>query len=171
MAANFRIVVPARYAPTRLPAKPLADIGGKPMIVRVLERVKDAGGSETWVATDHEGVRDAVQAAGGAVVMTRPHHPSGVLNQKGRGGGCLPSHPSAGIQCGEGAFAPSPAPLPLFGKVSSESESIRGQLRSPPPPQAPSPSRESMRWWRRQTWCCGYRPSPPGKHHPWTPWC
>lgn len=77
MAANFRIVVPARYASTRLPAKPLADIGGKPMIVRVLERVKDAGASETWVATDHEGVRDAVQAAGGAVVMTRPDHPSG----------------------------------------------------------------------------------------------
>ena len=77
MAANFRIVVPARYASTRLPAKPLADIGGKPMIVRVLERVRDAGASETWVATDHEGVRDAVQAAGGAVVMTRPDHPSG----------------------------------------------------------------------------------------------
>ncbi len=77
MAASFRIVVPARYASTRLPAKPLADIGGKPMIVRVLERVQSAGASETWVATDHEGVRDAVQAAGGAVVMTRPDHPSG----------------------------------------------------------------------------------------------
>lgn len=77
MAASFRIVVPARYASTRLPAKPLADIGGKPMIVRVLERIEDAGASETWVATDHEGVRDAVQAAGGAVVMTRPDHPSG----------------------------------------------------------------------------------------------
>ena len=77
MAASFRIVVPARYASTRLPAKPLADIGGKPMIVRVLERVRSAGASETWVATDHEGVRDAVQAAGGAVVMTRPDHPSG----------------------------------------------------------------------------------------------
>jgi 3-deoxy-manno-octulosonate cytidylyltransferase (CMP-KDO synthetase) len=59
MAADFRIVVPARYASTRLPAKPLADIGGKPMIVRVLERVRHAGASETWVATDHEGVRDA----------------------------------------------------------------------------------------------------------------
>lgn len=75
--APFRIVIPARYASTRLPAKPLADICGKPMIVRVLERVRDAGASETWVATDHEGVRDAVQAAGGAVVMTRPDHPSG----------------------------------------------------------------------------------------------
>ena len=43
MAANFRIVVPARYASTRCRAKPLADIGGKPMIVRVLERVRSAG--------------------------------------------------------------------------------------------------------------------------------
>lgn len=77
MAAAFRIVIPARYASTRLPAKPLADIAGKPMIVRVLERVQSAGASETWVATDHEGVRDAVQAAGGSVVMTRPDHPSG----------------------------------------------------------------------------------------------
>ena len=75
--APFRIVIPARYASTRLPGKPLADLGGKPMIVRVLERVQVAGAAETLVATDHEGVRDAVQAAGGAVVMTRPDHPSG----------------------------------------------------------------------------------------------
>ena len=76
-AALFRIVIPARYASTRLPAKPLADIGGKPMIVRVLERVQGAGALETWVATDHAEVRDAVVAAGGAVVMTRADHPSG----------------------------------------------------------------------------------------------
>ena len=76
-SAAFRIVIPARYASTRLPGKPLADLGGKPMIVRVLERVQAAGAAETLVATDHEGVRDAVQAAGGAVLMTRPDHPSG----------------------------------------------------------------------------------------------
>ena len=75
--APFRIVIPARYASTRLPAKPLADICGKPMIVRVLERVQGAGALETWVATDHAGVRDTVAAAGGAVVMTRADHPSG----------------------------------------------------------------------------------------------
>lgn len=77
MAAPFRIVIPARFASTRLPAKPLADICGKPMIVRVLERVQDAGALETWVATDHAEVRDAVLAAGGKVVMTRADHPSG----------------------------------------------------------------------------------------------
>jgi len=47
------------------------------MILRVLERVQGAGALETWVATDHAGVRDAVAAAGGAVVMTRADHPSG----------------------------------------------------------------------------------------------
>lgn len=77
MTSPFRIVVPARYASTRLPAKPLADICGKPMIVRVLERVAGAGATEICVATDHEGVRDAVLAAGGQAVMTRADHPSG----------------------------------------------------------------------------------------------
>ncbi len=75
--AAFRIVIPARYASTRLPAKPLADIAGKPMIVRVLERVGGVGAEEVWVATDHADVRDAVEAAGGRVVMTRSDHPSG----------------------------------------------------------------------------------------------
>ena len=74
---SFRIVIPARHASTRLPAKPLADIGGKPMIVRVLDRVRAAGAAEVWVATDHAEVRAAVEAAGGSVVMTRADHPSG----------------------------------------------------------------------------------------------
>ena len=74
--AVFRIVIPARYASTRLPAKPLADIGGMPMVVRVLERVAGVG-AETWVATDHPDVADAVRAAGGQALMTRADHPSG----------------------------------------------------------------------------------------------
>jgi 3-deoxy-manno-octulosonate cytidylyltransferase (CMP-KDO synthetase) len=73
----FRIVIPARHASSRLPAKPLADIAGKPMVARVIERVAAAGASEVWVATDHDAVRDAVLAAGGRVVMTRADHPSG----------------------------------------------------------------------------------------------
>ncbi|MCV2219076.1 3-deoxy-manno-octulosonate cytidylyltransferase [Thauera sp. Sel9] len=77
VSTPFRIVIPARHASTRLPGKPLADICGKPMIVRVLERVRAAGAQEVLVATDHEGVRDAVLAAGGEVVMTRADHPSG----------------------------------------------------------------------------------------------
>ncbi|MDR2031772.1 MAG: 3-deoxy-manno-octulosonate cytidylyltransferase, partial [Azoarcus sp.] len=76
-APAFRVVIPARHASTRLPGKPLADIGGRPMVVRVLERAIASGAQEVWVATDHPGVRDAVRAAGGRALMTRPDHPSG----------------------------------------------------------------------------------------------
>lgn len=74
---RFKAIIPARFASTRLPAKPLADIAGKPMVVRVMERALASGAEEVWVATDHEGVRDAVQAAGGKVLLTRPDHPTG----------------------------------------------------------------------------------------------
>jgi 3-deoxy-manno-octulosonate cytidylyltransferase (CMP-KDO synthetase) len=73
----FRVVIPARHASTRLPGKPLADIGGRPMVVRVLERAMAAGAEEVWVATDHPDIRDAVLAAGARVLMTRADHPSG----------------------------------------------------------------------------------------------
>ena len=52
MTRDFKVVVPARYASTRLPAKPLLDLGGKPMVVRVAERAQASGASEVWVATD-----------------------------------------------------------------------------------------------------------------------
>ncbi len=77
MGQNFKIVIPARYASSRLPAKPLADIAGKPMIVRVVERVQSCGAAEIWVATDHAEVRAAVEAAGGKALMTRTDHPTG----------------------------------------------------------------------------------------------
>lgn len=77
MSLRFKVVVPARFASTRLPAKPLADIVGKPMVVRVMERALASGAEEVWVATDHEGVHDAVKAAGGNVLLTRADHPTG----------------------------------------------------------------------------------------------
>lgn len=73
----FLVVVPARYASTRLPAKPLADIGGKPMVVRVLERAARSGAAGVWAATDHEEVFDAVQTHGYQAVMTSPDCASG----------------------------------------------------------------------------------------------
>jgi 3-deoxy-manno-octulosonate cytidylyltransferase (CMP-KDO synthetase) len=51
--AGFVAVVPARFASTRLPGKPLADIAGKPMVVRVAERAMESGAREVWIATDH----------------------------------------------------------------------------------------------------------------------
>lgn len=74
---GFRIVIPARYASTRLPGKPLADICGKPMVVRVVEAVGAAGGDGIWVATDDERVYAAVESHGLRAVMTRSDHPSG----------------------------------------------------------------------------------------------
>ena len=74
---SFVVIIPARYASTRLPGKPLVDINGKPMIVHVLERARESGAERIIVATDHEDVARAVEAAGGEVCMTRADHQSG----------------------------------------------------------------------------------------------
>lgn len=74
---SFMVVIPARYASSRLPGKPLADIVGKPMVVRVAERAAQSGAVEVLVATDHEEVRAAAERHGIAAVMTRVDHPSG----------------------------------------------------------------------------------------------
>lgn len=71
------ILIPARLAATRLPGKPLADIGGQPMIVHVLRRAEAAGLGPVVVATDSEPIAAAVGKAGGRAVLTRPDHPSG----------------------------------------------------------------------------------------------
>jgi 3-deoxy-manno-octulosonate cytidylyltransferase (CMP-KDO synthetase) len=76
-AAGFTVLIPARYASTRLPGKPLSDIGGKPMVVRVAERARAGGAAAVVVATDDERIRDAVIAHGFAAVMTRGDHPTG----------------------------------------------------------------------------------------------
>lgn len=74
---SFKVVIPARFASSRLPGKPLADIAGKPMVVRVAERAAGSGASEILVATDHEEVRAAVERNGYRAVMTRADHASG----------------------------------------------------------------------------------------------
>ena len=71
-------VIPARYASTRFPAKPLADLGGKSMIQRVFEQVKKSKlVSEVVVATDHSEIFNHVKAFGGNVCMTKESHVSG----------------------------------------------------------------------------------------------
>ena len=74
---SFIAIIPARYASTRLPGKPLADIHGKPMVVHVMERARESGAARVIVATDHPDVARAVEAAGGEVCMTREDHESG----------------------------------------------------------------------------------------------
>lgn len=73
---KFIAIIPARYASTRFPGKPLAMLGGKPVIQRVYEQVTRVL-PEAWVATDDERIRQAVDAFGGHVVMTRANHKSG----------------------------------------------------------------------------------------------
>ncbi|MDR3221199.1 MAG: 3-deoxy-manno-octulosonate cytidylyltransferase [Candidatus Accumulibacter sp.] len=74
---GFKAVVPARYASTRLPGKPLLDLGGKPMAARVAERALQSGAEEVWVATDHPDVLRAMEAQGLSVLLTRADHPTG----------------------------------------------------------------------------------------------
>ncbi len=75
---NVTAIIPARYASSRFPGKPLADILGKPMIQRVYERVTQAAGIDrVVVATDDRRIVQAVRAFGGEVEMTRADHPTG----------------------------------------------------------------------------------------------
>lgn len=75
---NIIGIIPARFASTRFPGKPLIDIGGKSMIQRVYEQCKKAEAlSDVIVATDDERIAEHVSAFGGKVVMTATHHQSG----------------------------------------------------------------------------------------------
>ena len=73
---NFTAIIPARYATTRFPGKPLALLGNKPVIQHVYEQASSVL-SDVWVATDDDRIREAVEKFGGRVVMTRADHKSG----------------------------------------------------------------------------------------------
>ena len=74
---SFVVVIPARYASTRLPGKPLADIHGKPMVLHVVEKALQSGADRVIVATDDERVQQALQTTGVEVCMTSKDHQSG----------------------------------------------------------------------------------------------
>lgn len=73
----FRIIIPARYGATRLPGKPLLEIGGKPLIRLVYEQARQTAATEILVATDDERIAAACRAFAAPVILTRPDHPSG----------------------------------------------------------------------------------------------
>lgn len=73
---NFLGIIPARYASTRFPGKPLALLGGKTIIERVYKQVENSV-DETYVATDDERIKKAVESFGGKVIMTSTHHKNG----------------------------------------------------------------------------------------------
>lgn len=73
----FNVIIPARYASTRLPGKPLADIGGLPMVVQVARRAMASGAARVVIATDDARVASAAATHGCEAVMTRAEHPTG----------------------------------------------------------------------------------------------
>jgi 3-deoxy-manno-octulosonate cytidylyltransferase (CMP-KDO synthetase) len=74
---SFVVIIPSRMKSTRLPEKPLKDIAGKPMIVRVAERALKSGADQVVVATDHESIVDACAQHGIRALLTDPDHPTG----------------------------------------------------------------------------------------------
>lgn len=77
MSGRFIAVIPARFASTRLPGKPLADIAGKPMVVRVAEQAAKSGAQQVLIATDHADVKRVVEQHGWRALMTRADHLTG----------------------------------------------------------------------------------------------
>ncbi|MFL6692281.1 MAG: 3-deoxy-manno-octulosonate cytidylyltransferase [Ramlibacter sp.] len=74
---GFTVLIPARLASTRLPDKPLADIAGVPMVVRVAQRAEQSAAAQVVVATDSDRIADACSQHGVRAVLTRADHPSG----------------------------------------------------------------------------------------------
>jgi 3-deoxy-manno-octulosonate cytidylyltransferase (CMP-KDO synthetase) len=74
---SFKVYIPARFASTRLPGKPLLDIAGKPLIRHVYERAIESGAEAVVIATDDERIRECAVGFGAAVCMTSSEHPSG----------------------------------------------------------------------------------------------
>ena len=77
MPLNFIAVIPARFASTRLPGKPLADIGGQPMVVRVAAQAAKSGARQVVIATDHIDIMRAAKKFGCRAIMTRADHAQG----------------------------------------------------------------------------------------------
>ena len=74
---GFIVVIPSRYASTRLPGKPLLDIAGKPMIQHVWERAQQSSADKVYIATDHDEIRQVALGFGAEVCMTSDKHESG----------------------------------------------------------------------------------------------
>lgn len=77
MSLGFKIVIPARYASSRFPGKPLAQLQGKPMLQHVYECAISSGAEQVVIATDDDRIKQVAQDFGAAVCMTSPDHPSG----------------------------------------------------------------------------------------------
>lgn len=77
MSTDFVVAIPARYAASRLPGKPLRPLGGEPLVLHVARRALAAGAREVWVATDDARIADALDGSGVRIAMTSSGHASG----------------------------------------------------------------------------------------------
>jgi len=129
------VIIPARMASSRLPNKPLADIGGEPMVVRVARQAALAGVGRVAVATDSREIAEAVEAAGFEAVMTRDDHQSGsdrvyeaatIMDPEGRAEiilnvqGDIPAIEPESIRRAAVPLAASPADLATLAVVITE---------------------------------------------------
>lgn len=132
MSARFHILIPARLASTRLPRKPLALLGGRPMIVRVLQRAQAAGAQSVHVATDSDEVAAAVRKAGGALIMTDPNHVSGTdrLAEAVAGMGLHPDDIVVNLQ-GDEPLMPGACLKQVAELLSSDTEARMATLWAP----------------------------------------
>ncbi|MDE2407483.1 MAG: 3-deoxy-manno-octulosonate cytidylyltransferase [Xanthomonadaceae bacterium] len=137
-SADFVVAIPARYAATRLPGKPLRLIGGEPMVLHVARRARAAGAREVWVATDDSRIEAALQGSGVRVAMTSPDHASGtdrlaecarlagwhddtiVVNLQGD----EPFAPADGIACVAAAVASSGAGIATLAAPITDIDSL-----------------------------------------------
>src|SRR6187402_788989 len=105
----FSVIIPARYASTRFPGKPLADIAGKPMVVRVAEQAAKSGAREIIVATDHPEIARVVTAHGYEAMMTRKDHATGTdrLAEVARKRGFNKQHVVVNVQGDEPLIPPA----------------------------------------------------------------
>lgn len=106
---SFTVVIPARYASSRLPGKPLADIAGKPMIQHVYERAGDSRAARVVIATDDARIEEACRQFDAEVVMTSPYHASGTdrLEEVARKLDLEPDHRVVNVQGDEPLIPPA----------------------------------------------------------------
>jgi 3-deoxy-manno-octulosonate cytidylyltransferase (CMP-KDO synthetase) len=134
----FIVAIPARYGSTRLPAKPLREIAGVPMVVRVAQRALQAGASQVVVAVDDQRIADVLAGQGVDVCMTRNDHASGsdrlaecaahygwsddsiVVNLQGD----EPFAPAAGIRAVAQALADDDAPMATLATPIIDAEEL-----------------------------------------------
>lgn len=137
-APDFVVAIPARYAASRLPGKPLRLLGGEPLVLHVVRRALEAGAREAWVATDDARIADALAGSGVQIAMTSPDHASGtdrlaecaaiagwsddtvVVNLQGD----EPFAPAEGIRAVAEALADSGAPMSTLAAPIEDVETL-----------------------------------------------